>query len=150
MTDREVVIASATAIVAAVIGTTGGSCALLNSRIGDVNERIGEANEAVQSVRQDLTTQIDGLRRDLTAQIDGVRRDTTANLEGVRTEIRLLRDRVRAVEIRLGAPADRIATPEGPPASVRDDPGGGIPEAETPKSENAPKASATRPAPQRP
>ncbi len=88
MTDREVVIASATAIVAAVIGTTGGSCALLNRRIGDVNERIGEANEAVQSVRQDLTTQIDGLRRDLTAQIDGVRRDTTANLEGVRTEIR--------------------------------------------------------------
>ena len=88
---------STVAIIAAVVGATGGACALLDSRISDVND-------AVDSVRQDLTTQIDGVRRDLTTQVDGLRRDTTANLEGVRTEIRLLRDRVRAVEVRLGVP----------------------------------------------
>jgi len=141
MTDREVVMGAAAAIVAAVIGTTSGSCALLNSRISDVND-------AVDSVRQDLTTQIDGVRRDLTTQIDGLRRDTTGNLEGVRTEIRLLRDRVRAVEIRLGAPADTSPTPVGPPASVPDEPGDIIPDAETPGSEDAPKETTGPPAPQ--
>ena len=127
MTDRDVIIASAATIVAAVIGTTGGACAILNSRIGDVNTAVDAVRRdmtvQIDAVRRDMTVQIDAVRRDMTVQIDAIRGDMTTGFEGVRTEVQFMADRVRAVEVRLGAPATTPPAADSPPAAVPEPPG---------------------------